>query len=200
MSDRPSWLYKKPKYFHDNFYTKFQIELLSVLKNIVGDPTDEKNINTLVSEPDYNKVKSLCPFLTNYFKIIKLDHLSITPCFLITKNLSKKIHIDYPSSGFALNIPILNCENTYTVWYDAKDVLSTAAIYSTKSWEEPSKSPIFDETTAVEIDRIDSNISYWVNIMVPHAAVYNHDKIRINASLRFDERIKEYLLSSYGKI
>jgi hypothetical protein len=193
-----SWLYQKPHKFHPGMTILFQKELYQLLCNLVGDPTNNKNTNKLVAEKDFSLVQKYCPKLLNYLKILNLENTTIVPCFLISQNVTNKIHIDYPSNGVALNVPILNCNDTYTVWYDAKDRIETASAYATDSWNEPAKSPMFDESTAVELDRIDSNVPHWVNIAVPHAAVCNHNKVRINASIRFSDTILNYLKKAYS--
>ncbi len=196
LSNEIGWLYKKPKYLNQSVLQILQKELKVLLDKVV-----ENNLNLyidkLVSEKNYEVIKTTCPNLIKFLKISKLDRFSVQVCYLISNSNHNSIHIDEGTEGYALNIPIQNCENTCTVWYQAHDRIGDAQVYATDTWEQAGAAPIFDRNSSVEIDRINSNIPHWVNIHVPHSIEQNHNDLRINSSIRFGVGIKEYLKTNY---
>jgi hypothetical protein len=84
----------------------------------------------------------------------------------------------------AMNIPMVRCEGTYTVWYDAKIVDQELPTYAIGS-EIVKIARVCDPRTAVEIGRCDSNIPHWINVNVPHRPETHHDQLRMAASIRF---------------
>lgn len=196
LSEEISWLYKKPKYLNQGVLQILQKELKVLLDQVV-DNNLNLYIDRLVSEKNYDVIKTLCPNLIKFLKISKLDQFSVQVCYLISNSNHNSIHIDEGTEGYALNIPIQNCTNTCTVWYEASDIIGNAGTYATEKWEQVGSAPIFDRDSSVEIDRIDSNIPHWVNIHVPHSIEQNHCDLRINSSIRFGHGIKEYLKNNY---
>jgi len=96
------------------------------------------------------------------------------------KGQSLPLHVDtldWKRICYGLNIPVLNCEDTYTVFYEAK--LKDRA-YSDK---ERKTAYICEEDGAVEIDRVECKNPMWINHTLPHKPIMKHDKPRIMASL-----------------
>jgi hypothetical protein len=91
-------------------------------------------------------------------------------------------HIDTLDVG--LNIPLYNCDDTFTVWYDAKildqpfpdHVIGTGFVKAAR---------IVDKKNAVEIGRVEANRPLWLNTNVAHKPETHHDKLRMAASIRF---------------
>ena len=98
-----------------------------------------------------------------------------------------EIHRDFPMwkiRNIALNIPVLNCDETYTVFYDAKfpDEHKMPTVGDTIYARH---SEVVEEDTAVEIDRCPSNRANWINVYQPHAPLSTHNLPRIMFSIRF---------------
>jgi hypothetical protein len=131
------------------------------------------------------------PVLYDVLRRMQIDDAwSILAFIVVGGNKEFPIHIDDHAEAWTtlgLNIPVFNCNNTKTVWYDTipeenhdmPDYISAltphAGVVSTKCVA----------TNAKEIGSVDANVPHWVDVSVPHAPVCNHSKLRINSSLRF---------------
>lgn len=110
------------------------------------------------------------------------------------KGESLPLHVDtldWKRICYGLNIPVLNCEKTYTAFYDAQ-VKERA--YSDK---ERKTAHICDEETAIEIDRVECDRPMWINHTIPHKPIMTHEKPRIMASLRFFPEVHDLLGDDY---
>jgi hypothetical protein len=128
-------------------------------------------------------VFDLCPTLMQELLRLKLLG-SFYWIGFVSVDASKEFppHIDTLDVG--LNIPLYNCDDTYTVWYDAKildqpfpdHVIGSALV---------EKARIVDKKNAVEIGRVEANRPLWLNTNVAHRPETHHDKLRMAASIRF---------------
>ena len=91
-------------------------------------------------------------------------------------------HIDTLDVG--LNIPLSNCDDTFTVWYDAK-ILDQSFPKHVIGSPLVENARIVDKKNAVEIGRVESNRPLWLNTNVAHRPETHHDKLRMAASIRF---------------
>jgi len=102
------------------------------------------------------------------------------------------IHVDrHPDEGhkYALNIPVYNCINTYTIFYKMKDgnkFNPSADGYYKKNKNRENQHSYFvcNESDVEEIDRLYLNKAAFFNIQVPHSAVNDTDEPRIVLSIR----------------
>jgi hypothetical protein len=192
----PDWLYK-PANINQEWYTQIRGELLQVFKyGFTGVP-----INTIKSQfvipasKDY--VVENCPTLMRQLKEYDLfDHFLILAMIIVGPDDSYPVHVDTINQGFmsvGLNIPVLNCEDSYTAWYDA-DILYHESFNSSIIAAKGYTTAIpCDDDNAVEIARCDANQPHWINVVKPHNAVCNHKKLRVNSSLRFDKKLFEMI-------
>lgn len=130
-------------------------------------------------------VCTTCPMM-----IEELDRLGIRDNFLSFAFISVQSDYEFPphvdvACDIGLNIPIINCEGTYTVWYDGilKDQTVPVYVIGTNLVEI---SRIADPRTVTEIGRCDASIPHWINVNMIHRPETHHDKFRVAASLRFD--------------
>lgn len=189
-----SWLYQ-PVNIPDVLLNIFQKEFMLVYDKFVTDL--ESHPIQLVSEENISIIPTHYPYLFRYLKLLGI-HSYIVRIGLVVLNESKVVvHTDWPATGYALNIPVLNCQGTFTAWYDAQPTKNRASIYSSNSWKAVGDSPLYDSETAIEIDRIEANKPHWINVHVPHSPVCNHNKLRVNGTIRFDDRIYNYLETKY---
>ena len=194
----PDWLHR-PANINTAKLQTIQLELLQVAKKVIHDI--DNSPSQFINIDDLDMIKSLCPILMS-----ELDRLGLTDLFFMISLITLRegsyfpIHVDYPDPirlSFGLNIPVLNCKDSYTIWYDAKvlphlylpSYIMTSALVSTAM-------PC-DETTAIELDRIECSTPSWVNNHIPHKPHCNHNKFRINASLRFTNHIYEMIDNGY---
>jgi hypothetical protein len=182
----PTWLYKK---INVPDQIKIQHELLAVSKFIIED------IDNLTPEFHYvsrDKIDDMIP-VTKIF----LDQLGILDRWkylaLITGNRGSTlpIHVDgtdWIHRSYGLNIPVLNCEDSFTVFYNAE---FDAPFFDST---DPRASALScKQDTAIEIDRVESSNPAWVNILIPHRPVINHLMPRILASFRFSPELHDIL-------
>jgi hypothetical protein len=127
------------------------------------------------------------PVYCEFLKRIKL-YKRRSDTALISSYGSKPfpIHIDgedWENRCFALNLPVYNCDQSYTVWY--KGTRSGLPGGYTDPNDNRSDAILYDEATAVEIDRMPASTPAIVNISVPHRPVTLHGKLRYLVSTRF---------------
>jgi len=104
------------------------------------------------------------------------------------------VHIDsenWLDICYGLNIPVLNCEGTYTVWYDA----TVSDIYvNSPGVPQGGGTKIIDITKPItEIGRLEMVQPAWVNVSLPHAPLSTHKKPRAVFSARFEPELHDIL-------
>jgi len=131
---------------------------------------------------------SNCPLLMAEMNRLELIENFISIAF-ISVDSAKEFppHVDgWVSEGadIALNIPLIGCEGTHTVWYDGEVQDKKLPTYAIGS-EIAHSARVADPRTVVEIGRCDASIPHWININVLHRPETHHDKFRVAASIRF---------------
>lgn len=185
---KPNWLYKKVDF--KSLLPIFQKEFLELVYDI--DPKLPSRDNYLVSSTDPDHIKKFCPYFYRYLKALKIEQWLNRVGFVIVSKPKKLIHSDFPAASYALNIPVLNCQNTYTVWYQSAITNKTATDYNSPSWQEVGLSPLYENDGAIEIGRIHCLEPHWVNVEVPHTPECHHSNLRINCTVRFTDEIYQY--------
>jgi hypothetical protein len=183
----PKWLYKP-----------IEVENLKEIQREIIPIIYKKIPNFFTAEPQFihimrDEIEPFAPLYTEFIKkfgIIEQWHW----CAIITTNLGIDfdIHVDstdWETRCYGLNLPMVNCEGTHTVWYDAEI-----------------ESPFFDEndfrsvarvqkanTIATEIGRWDMSKPAWINTSIPHRPESTHRRPRAIISARFDPELHEML-------
>ena len=124
--------------------------------------------------------------------------------FSIVNNGSCPIHVDYtkPDKCIAINIPLIDCDDSWTVWYEA-DIDTSMPIksilhdnqsqnllmpdeheQSDKKYVSGYNSFWCQENIAKEIDRARCDTPMIVNISIPHRPVVDHQRLRVLFTLR----------------
>lgn len=183
----PKWLYKPVEV--DNLQ-EIQREIIPIILRKIP--------NFYTKGPDFVPIMrdEIEPFAPCYTEFIK-THAVISRwkwCAIITTNLNKDfpIHVDsnnWKQLCYALNVPVINCEGTHTVWYDTEIqsyASERAAAYGTACMQKLN-------TPAVEIGRWHMSKPAWVNTSVPHRPVSTHGLPRAVLSARFDPELHELL-------
>jgi len=187
----PDWLYFKANIDFKNLQ-QIQKELYNVFLECTGLETDkiDSSFNMTLDIP---LVRRRCDNLIALLESVGLDkHLESIAFISARKETDFPIHVD-GTVDFALNIPVLNCENSYTAWYYSEigNLNQEPREYGTIDDFSNSVALLCDATLATEITRIDANIPHWININVPHKPIILGEGFRINASLRFNTIILE---------
>jgi len=140
--------------------------------------------STFVEVSNLDLINKTCPVLVQELQRLQL-HDTLVFIALISVDCSKEFppHVDV-GDDIAMNIPLINCEGTNTVWYSAEIVDKELPKYAIGS-EIARQARVCDPRTAVEIGRCDSSIPHWINVNVPHRPETHHDQLRLAASLRF---------------
>lgn len=186
------------------FFSKIKIDNLNEIQHEILNTIDDFFQPLDTAEAKFHsanqKIKVSSKNLNNFLKSLKLYDRWIGTGLSLLKNNSLSIHTDSinPNRIFALNIPIINCQNSYTVWYDpipnSKPVLSYY-----RSNESPILSYEYNKNEVIEVARLESNVPAFVNVKLPHSAVSTSQSPRLLISLRFHPDLTEeevYDLSS----
>lgn len=185
---RPSWLYKP-----------INVPNLKVIQEEIILFLYKVRPNFDFSNPDFIHIarKEIEPYTPMYAKFIDslgiLDKWDYSAFITLNNNLKFPIHVDslnWDLRCYGLNLPIINCENTYTVFYDAE--IESEPF---KERNDPIRSSrvIKKNSEFKEIGRWDSNKPAWINISVPHAPVSLHSKPRALISARFLPELHDLL-------
>jgi hypothetical protein len=188
----PDWLYQTPA-LDANALPLIQKELLKL--SLVTKDNLVPYSSTFViygMHPEQRKnIFDRCPVLIQELLRLKLlGSLSYIGLISVDANKEFPPHIDTLDVG--LNIPLYNCDNTYTVWYDAEILDQPLPDYAIgSSFVETAR--IVDPKNAVEIGRVEANQPWWINTNIPHRPETHHDQLRLAASIRFlPEPLDEY--------
>ena len=191
----PDWLYY-PANIAPHIVPEISKELL-VLYEYTSADTIDTTYSDYVTGPysHENKTfyKKMCPTL-----MATLELLNIQDCFsgilFIGKTPTQKteVHVD-GCHDIALTIPVLNCDASYTTWYDSEPIGRPPFFqHQQQRWavanDDPGVGQCCHTDTMKEINRCPSHIPHWINVNVPHGIITTHNQTRINSSLRFDEK------------
>jgi hypothetical protein len=109
------------------------------------------------------------------------------------------IHIDDNKDNvnqIGLNLPVRNCENSYTVWYKNLGPAEFLDPDYSGNVDTFNQAPQWNTIDAEEITRVEITKPLWINSGVPHTAVSYNSGIRIAISLRFDTLLQKILKKS----
>lgn len=169
-------LYKK---FHIDNYEEirqqlynFFINRFELVETLSGIPTDE--------------LLAAVPRLQDIFDEHNLT-VSFCAGFIRSPRLAAPIHIDDGHEGsttlLALNLPILNCKDTYHYWFDIP--ASDLGTIHDRGNTYRSMPVDFDWTTLPQLDRLELTEPHLVRIDLPHNVVNDTDNYRMILSIRF---------------
>lgn len=188
---KPTWFYKLIEI--ENL-AEIQEELKSAL--YVLHPNFDTALPTYFYHVKEN-MQSLVPKYMRYMDSIGvLDRWRGTAIISTNGDYGMKfpIHIDsenWVEICYGLNIPVINCEGTYTVWYDAEiadqyvDSIGVPKAAMTK---------YIDHTKPItEVARLEITQAAWVNVSIPHAPRSTHNKPRAVFSARFAPELHDIL-------
>lgn len=105
------------------------------------------------------------------------------------------IHVDsedWKVRNFALNIPIVNCNDSNTVWYDVKEYDEEAYSGDDQTAKGYKTARGFKPETSVEIGRMPASNPAWINVAIPHRAENNNSELRLILSTRFYPELHDY--------
>lgn len=112
------------------------------------------------------------------------------------RQVDSPIHVDtedWQSRCYALNIPVVNCDDSYTVFYDP--VTRDPDAYLSGDSKAYATARGFSEEGAVELGRWPVKKPAWVNVCIPHRAENSNSETRLIISTRFWPEIHDYFNS-----
>jgi hypothetical protein len=183
---------KKPEWY----YKPIVVPELDIIQDEVN-----KFLPTLISKQQEigfyyikrDQIETLFPCYTAMLeKLGLLDRWTYSAILATEGRKEFPIHvdaIDWENRCFGLNIPILNCENSWTVWYDADIDLSP----TTDDYDPRNSARFCSSKNAVELCRMPASTPAWINISKPHRPVTEHNQLRAIISARFSPEVHDIL-------
>ena len=186
-NNHPAWMYKP---ISVNNLEAIQQELIPVLYKEIPDFDSAASRFVYVLR---EKIEPYAPLYTKFIKSLGILDQWHYSAFVTTNSDSLPVHVDslnWRTRCYGLNLPLINCEGTYTVFYDAeidedkfRDL--TDPINSARK--------IKPGTTATEIARVEATTPMWINTCIPHAPVTTHSRARAIISARFRPELHDLL-------
>jgi hypothetical protein len=197
-----SWTYKYAP-INEKALAGIQQELI----NLWNEYTSEKNYTTcrFVYIVMDQKVSENCPELVKEVARLKLNDILEGVGFLVVPpGCYTPLHTDNGTS-ITLSIPVINCDDSYTVWYRdperlelntdldhlgiGKDTLLNpdSAEDVLVEYLQVAQLPYFKIDAEKELDRVECTRALWLNTAIPHRAEVLHNELRVLATLRFTE-------------
>jgi len=158
-------------------------------------------------------LKMACPVFADWLdsKGIKLRDIYLISWIVIASRgvnaESMPIHIDTDGEGAvpldltgeAVNLPLLNFDDSYTAWYSAsklggvptsEEFFNSPAELMKKIVMNWSTSSIaYDESSAVELVRASVSQPMYINVTIPHRAINLGDRPRTSLSIRLRRKL-----------
>jgi len=123
----------------------------------------------------------------------ELDKLNWTPyayaiaVYVVHQADKSSLHIDKAPSQYSLNIPILNCKNTFTNFYKKPTTEPTKISY--RVFGNPVKYDTYNENDCILQDKLELNSPHVINIKEVHNVVNNNPSPRITLLIRLAENL-----------
>lgn len=188
----PDWYYRKCA-IDPELLLAIQSELVPAMEQLVPGYTE---IRGQFARSSVSVIKEISPSTTKFIESIGLlDRW--TDVSIITANNNHPfrwpIHVDDStySRCIALNIPILNCENSYTAWYESNEPIKRSADPKSLTTEQ-AYSLYYADDKSKEVMRMDANQCAFINVALPHRPVVEHTKPRVLISTRFSPELFDY--------
>jgi hypothetical protein len=192
---QPTWLYKSITV--DNL-AQIQAECLAVFNKHYTTAFGGRGFTFIYIDQDILRAEA--PTYIQFLKEIDLyEKWSATAMIGMigeSRLTDSPIHVDstdWLARSYALNIPIVNCGDSNTVWYNVaeRDELS----YSSDDTRFTTVQT-FKPETSTEIGRMSSNNPAWINVGIPHRAENNNANLRLLFSTRFYPELHDYFLET----
>lgn len=144
-----------------------------------------------------DKIEPCCPLYVKFIESTGLIDLWEYSAF-ISAIAAKPfpIHVDsldWKERCYGLNIPVINCKDTFTVFYDADAEIETESRFSPDDLIKPARLLKTPGVWPAEIDRFPSTQPAWINLRIPHAPRSRHNNPRAIISARFTPEIHDLM-------
>lgn len=197
----------RPDWFHSKVYIpeleQLQKECIELFWKTLGNDIPEDSGFYFVKY-SINEIPTIQKLLSYY----KLNNNWCNIGFSVINNGCKfgGIHYDFINGAekyLALNIPLMNCEGSYNVWYTGEvgDKIKTSrynAVADTIVFDgKESVDDVESETTywttgdTTELDRVECTTPMLVHVGRPHRPEVTHNKLRVLLTIRFRPELTE---------
>lgn len=185
--NQPQWCYKPVDVPN---LLEIQKEFQTILPEII-----DMNVRYKYFHVDRSDIESKVPAFVEFLTSINLlDRWNYVAIVATIGDEEFAIHVDavdWTTRCYALNLPIINCHDSYTVWYDAEINLDPIPGDETTNRK---LARFCNEETAKEIDRMPAETCAWINISIPHRPYTKHKELRAIVSARFLPEIHDYFI------
>jgi len=144
---------------------------------------------------DRSRIEPYAPLYTKFIKSMGLLDRWVFSAFVTTSPIGDPIPIhidsmDWRNKCYGLNIPLINCEGTYTAFYDTEiceeqPVKDSNVIHEVRIQREGAP--------ATEICRVEATNTMWINTMIPHMPLSTHSKPRALITARFIPEVHDLI-------
>lgn len=182
---QPSWYFKP---INVPNLSLIQSEFQTILAELISMEERVKYFHI-----DRDRIESKVPNYVAFLDSIGLlDRWIYSALVVTTSDEEFPIHVDaldWTSRCFALNLPIQNCDDSDTVWYDA--IIDADPIFGDIT-SNRKLARLCHHETATEVCRMPALTPAWVNISLPHRPVTRHSRLRAIISARFKPELHDY--------
>jgi hypothetical protein len=166
---------EQPKWFYKLIEIENLIEIQEELKNVIYKlyPHFDHGLPKFFYHPR-DTLESLVPKYMSYMDTIGvLNRWRGSSVISTNYGIKFPIHIDsenWLEVSYALNIPVINCEGTYTVWYDA--TVSDRYVNAVGVPKERMTKYIDNTKPITEVERLEMIQPAWINISIPQSSLF----------------------------
>lgn len=196
ITEQPKWCYKSVEVLNLKI---IQDELLPLVYLKLPEFNNIVEPNIFYIPVKRTEIELFSPLYVKYIESIGLlDRWEFSLISVIIGNnfqrSEESIHVDttnWQYRCYGLNIPIINCEGTYTVWYSGTLKEDKAGSDDVRL---QSAKLLRTDLPYQEIDRLEACNPAWVNVTIPHTPVNIHGKPRAVISARFTPEVHDYFI------
>jgi hypothetical protein len=164
---------------------KISHEIDGALPQLITGAVDLKQVYSF-NIIDTSRLLQLSPALTSWLDSVGLtSHLKYAGLPCTAPHSSGSIHTDGKCVE-AINLPVYNCDQGYSIWYQASCIGTITESTSGKSTNQQAEYVPYSHADAVELSRVSNQHPIWFNTSIPHRGVNLSNRPRIILTLRFD--------------
>jgi hypothetical protein len=183
---KPTWFYKTVDVPNlELIQQQFQEIVLELIS--LDEPIKYFHIDRALIE---NRVPSYAKLIDSLGLLDRWAYSAI----IATNGEEFPIHVDaieWDRRCYALNLPVMNCDDSYTIWYDA-EIEQDPIDPNPANKRSLAKGCV--PGTAIEVCRMPAATPAWVNIALPHRPYTCHAKLRVVVSARFSPELHDYFI------
>jgi len=183
--NKPDWCYS---YVNIENLEKIKQELLFVQESINPSAQYQPHYVNYFKRDIAQYIPSLCDYLKKVGLYDKFFRIIFSAKKKPGEQLRSSVHVDQLSKTFiySLNIPLVDCEDTYTAWYSGEVELfdQTTNPFIGTNQDRMSHFGVVNEQNATEICRVETTKPMLINTTIPHRALTTRPG-RVLSCIRF---------------